>query len=378
MARHAHLGDLIRVKHGYAFSGKEFSEDPELPVVVTPGNFEIGGGFKEANRAKTFAGIYSGEFELDPGDLILSMTDLSKAGDTLGAPAFVPGGRIYLHNQRIGRVVKLPNTDINTDYLGYRLRLQDFRQFILSTATGTTVRHTSPQRIHEFEIDIPSVPTQKSIADVLRALDGKIAANTRTLQVLDSLGEVAVEQRASTISPDRIRSVASIAYGKALPATKRSSGNVLVYGSGGVVGTHNTALVDGPGIVIGRKGTVGALHWADGSHFPIDTTYYVVPKAGVSPYILYYALRKARLNELNSDSAVPGLNRDEAYDQQVRVPSGSASEPLAEQLERQFELARSLRDQSRRLAHTRDQLIPLLMSGKVTVMDIEGNIEDIV
>src|SRR6266536_108335 len=98
------LGDAVEIKHGFAFPGSEFSSNPGYPTVVTPGNFRIGGGFQQT-KLKTFSGDVPDGFVLEPGDLIITMTDLSKTGDTLGYPAFVPGDRTYLHNQRIGKVL---------------------------------------------------------------------------------------------------------------------------------------------------------------------------------------------------------------------------------------------------------------------------------
>ncbi|WP_431839349.1 restriction endonuclease subunit S [Gordonia hongkongensis] len=308
-----------------------------------------------------------------------------KGGDILlareapvGPVVRVPDGGIYAAGQRTTHLRANPEM-VDPRFLYYLLISPEVQQRILAGAMGSTVPHLRVADVKALPLpDLPNPKTQRAIAEILGALDDKIAANQLVVQLLDNIGESAVVQKASTTSSVELRAVADLAYGKALPVASRSTGNVLVYGSGGVVGFHDTALVNGPGIVIGRKGTVGALYWAAGPHFPIDTTYYVVPKQGVSPHILYFALRKARLNELNSDSAVPGLNREEAYGQHVRIPIGSDSEQLANQLQYQFALAASVQDESRRLAETRDRLLPLLMSGKVTIKDIEGDIEDIV
>ena len=98
---HFLLRDLIEIKHGFAFPGDMFSNDLNFPTLVTPGNFRIGGGFIEA-KPKTFTGEPLAEYILRPGDLIITMTDLSKSGDSLGYSAEVPVGRTYLLNQRVG------------------------------------------------------------------------------------------------------------------------------------------------------------------------------------------------------------------------------------------------------------------------------------
>src|SRR5439155_22838295 len=83
------LSKVIAIKHGYAFAGKYFAEEPPRDILLTPGNFAIGGGFK-GDKFKYYRGSVPEEFVLRTGDLLLTMTDLSKQADTLGYPAFVP------------------------------------------------------------------------------------------------------------------------------------------------------------------------------------------------------------------------------------------------------------------------------------------------
>jgi type I restriction enzyme S subunit len=104
------------------------------------------------------------------------------------------------------------------------------------------------------------------------------------------------------------------AYGKGLPRRDRIGGEFPVFGSNGQVDTHNKSIVNGPGIIVGRKGSVGEVIWSDKGFWPIDTTYYVKPKnQDDSLRYWYYQLKTLGLNKLNTHSAIPGLNRDVAY-----------------------------------------------------------------
>ena len=182
------LGSYIRVKHGCAFKGEYFTEAETPYVLVTPGNFAIGGGFL-TNKPKYYAGPVPDDYILQEGDLVVTMTDLSKAGDTLGYPALVPRmlGRRYLHNQRIGLVEIKEGVEADKRFLFYRLRASDYRHHILATASGSTVRHTSPGRIRGFETTLPAITEQRTIAGVLGALDDKIEQNRRTARALERL-----------------------------------------------------------------------------------------------------------------------------------------------------------------------------------------------
>ena len=100
------LAAVMDVKHGFAFPGENIREELPGDILLTPGNFAIGGGFK-GDRFKYFDGEAPTDYVLSEGDLIVTMTDLSKQADTLGYPALVPksGGTRFLHNQRLGKVL---------------------------------------------------------------------------------------------------------------------------------------------------------------------------------------------------------------------------------------------------------------------------------
>lgn len=120
----------------------------------------------------------------------------------------------------------------------------------------------------------------------------------------------------------QLRDVVELAYGKSLPERNRKEGAVPVYGSGGIGGYHSVPLVEGPGVIVGRKGTVGSVYFEKNDFFPIDTVYFVRPYIEkISLEYSYYLLKNLPLASLNSDAAVPGLNRDRAYSLPIRLPS---------------------------------------------------------
>ncbi|MGH7485173.1 MAG: restriction endonuclease subunit S [bacterium] len=187
--RDCSLGDLIDVKHGFAFQGEFIHDDPRGDVLLTPGNFAIGGGFK-GDKFKYFDGPIPSDFILAEGDLLVTMTDLSKQSDTLGFPAFVPSrsdGRRYLHNQRLGKVHVKDNRAVDTRYLHYRLRSASYRHEVLASATGTTVKHTSPERIQRFKFSLPPLPEQRAIARILGTLDDKIELTRQLSGTLEAM-----------------------------------------------------------------------------------------------------------------------------------------------------------------------------------------------
>lgn len=110
-------------------------------------------------------------------------------------------------------------------------------------------------------------------------------------------------------------------YGKNLPEKKREVGEIPVYGSNGVVGYHNKPLINSRGIIIGRKGSAGLVHYSSVPFYPIDTTFFISPdKSNVDFSFLYYLLLSLNLKRLKSDVGVPGLNREMAYKEIVCLP----------------------------------------------------------
>lgn len=306
------------------------------------------------------------------GDLLLSYET------RLGEAALMPSGVRACLGRRMALV--RPHIDVvDPRFLLYYYLSPAFQNLILrNTIHGATVTRIGLTEMPNWEVEVPGLMRQKAIAEVLGALDDKIAANERLLGLTDTWCELEVHRSAVLAEPKPLRDVLTLHYGKALPASTRTEGRVRVYGSGGDVGSHDHALVARSGIVVGRKGTAGVVHWVDGPHFPIDTTFYVEAAPGVVPEILYYILRKVGLGELNSDSAVPGLNRDDAYAQIARVPFDANSSPLASALLSAFESMRALRSENRFLRNTRDELLPLLMSGRISIATAEGEVSNVV
>ena len=132
----------------------------------------------------------------------------------------------------------------------------------------------------------------------------------------------------STWQTKRLGDVLQLNYGKGLPIKRRIEGPIPVYGSNGVVGTHKESIVSRPGLIVGRKGSAGQVHYSNGPFYPIDTTFFVtqddVPDIDLE--FLYYLLKHADLTRIVGDVGVPGLNREMAYMEQVHFPAARAEQ----------------------------------------------------
>ena len=156
-------------------------------------------------------------------------------------------------------------------------------------------------------------------------------------------------------------------YGKALKANDRIEGDFPVFGSGGIIGSHSEAFVQGPGIIVGRKGTVGSVYWSDDAFCPIDTVYFFEPSA-VTLHI-YYTLQN--VDFINTDVAVPGLNRNLAHSRNVLMPCDQVCHSFDEFVKPLHQQISLLQKENKSLQRARDVLLPRLMSGELTVRQLQ-------
>jgi len=182
--REINLGDVIHVKHGFAFKSQYFFNSGEY-VVLTPGNFNEEGGFRlRPDKERFYNGDIPEDYVLNDGDLIVAMTE--QGPGLLGSSALIPEGGKYLHNQRLGLIQDLDDTIIDKKFLYYLFNTRTVRGQISGSASGTKVRHTAPERIYRVKVIVPAdVTEQDRIASILSAYDDLIANNQRRIQLLE-------------------------------------------------------------------------------------------------------------------------------------------------------------------------------------------------
>lgn len=310
-------------------------------------------------------------------------------------------------------VVRADPKRVHPEYLGYVLQSPAFRTHVETRAVGTAIMNLSRDRILGFTLRLPDLPEQSAIAHILGTLDDKIELNRKQNETLEAMARALFKawfvdfepvrakmegrwQRGQSLPglpahlydlfPDRlveselgeipegwetkrVSDYLSLAYGKSLPAGKRQEGIYPVYGSGGLVGFHNEAMINGPTVIVGRKGTVGSLYWEDRPCFPIDTVFYVQPKVPLS--FCYYLLESLPLRDMNTDAAVPGLNRENVYRLEVAAPPRELVSHFAETTSRFRESIAAISKSTEALSQLRDTLLPKLISGELRVPDVE-------
>lgn len=254
----------------------------------------------------------------------------------------------------------------------YLITSTEVRDHAIASMNGSSgrqrVQHDS---LASYEVDLPPIDEQRAIAATLGALDDKIESNRRLRQIVWDLLAAEYNQLAVGSALVEIRQLLGLEYGRSLSADKRMPGKVPVYGSNGITGYHDRELIPGPGIILGRKGSIGEVHWTHGASFPIDTTFYVSPRSGYPLLACYFTLKSAGLRNKNSDSAIPGLNRDTALGVRVPAPPKSVACAWSERREALLDYVDHIERESAGLASLRDALLPELMSGRIRVPEAD-------
>ncbi len=396
------LGDFFKVKHGFAFKGKNITNEKTLDILVTPGNFHIGGGFK-FDKFKYFNADYPQEYILQKNDIVITMTDLSKETDTLGYSAKIPkslNGEKYLHNQRVG-LVQFKNDNANTDYLYWLMRTREYHGYIVGSASGTSIMHTSPTRIENYEFLIPPLPEQKAIAEVLSSLDDKIDLLHRQNKTLEQMAETLFRQWfveeakedweerplgdiLSISSSKRIFYKEYVAYGVPFYRSKE----IIELSNGGVASTElfiteerfneidakfgspkeGDILVTSVGTlgISYRVGTNDKFYFKDGN-LTWFSNFRELPSSIIFCW-LNSSLGKEALNNISIGSTQAALTISGLRQIEIVIPPKGIVQKLNKELEDVYEKIEFNQTQIRTLEKMRDTLLPKLMSGEVKVL----------
>lgn len=189
------VGDLVGLKNGYAFKSQYFTSDSTY-VLTTPGSFYEKGGFRDqGKKTKYYSGPVKPEFIFEGGELITAMTE--QAPGLLGSAAFIPkDGKTYLHNQRLGRLIPYESSSVTLEYLYWYFNAPYLRGRLSATCSGSTVRHTSPDRILNVPIPLPPVREQRNITDSISRHFGVVSNSAISCS---RIVEILVETRSAVL-----------------------------------------------------------------------------------------------------------------------------------------------------------------------------------
>lgn len=404
------LGDVCEIKHGFAYKGKYFSDTPTCDILVTPGNFTLSGGFK-LDKPKFYNGPVEKDYILSKGDLIVTMTDLSKNIDTLGYSALVPEvkGLTFHHNQRIGLVENIAN-NVDKYFLYWIMRTPAYQSFIATHSSGTTVHHTSPKGIGNYIFKLPPLDDQRRIASILSSLDRKIELNNKINADLEEMAQAIFKNWFVDFEPfkdgkfvdselgmipegwkvGRLDEIADVVGGstpsKAKPeyytqkgiawlTPKDLSNHPAVYTSRGEIditeegyNSTSTKLMPKGTVLFTSRAPIGYISIAQNDICTNQGFKSLVPKKAGTCFL--YCFLKYVTPEIENKST--GSTFKEASGSlmkslQVIIPEQNVFEEFEAIVSPLFARIESLEKENSRLSLLRDTLLPRLMSGEIEI-----------
>jgi len=383
------LGDATEMLVGFAFKSAGFLDAEAEGIPLLRGENVQQGYIRWGDKTKKWSvadSVDLDRYRLAEGDVILAM-DRPIVGDGLKMAWIQPGDLPSLLVQRVCRLRGVPGVS-RTKYIRYVLAAPEFSAHIHSITTGANIPHISSRDISAYEFHLPSLNDQARISEVLAAYDDLIATNQRRITLLEDAARLLYREwfvhlrfPGHELVPVRdgvpqgwrrspLDQALFLQRGFDLPNGDRVAGEVPIYSSTGINGFHNEAKAKGPGVVTGRSGTLGVVHYVPNDYWPLNTSLWVKEFRSVSPLLAYFMLTDLKLDQFNSGASVPTLDRKVAHQIPVLIPAGDVNAQFDAIVQPLFDQIHTLNANNATTAQARDLLLPKLMSGQLDVSSI--------
>ncbi len=370
----------------------------------------------------------------ETGDILIS-----SVGNRSGQPYVVKDeGEFYFKDGNIIWISKFKN--LCPDFLCYWLKSKHGQYCLSNVMIGSAQKALTIDSIRNLEVNFPSYTYQKKASHILGSLDDKIELNRQMNQTLESMAQAMfkswfvdfdpvidnalaagnpipepLQKRADIrkqlhnsgqakplpehiqkLFPNSFRLADEMGWvpegwgvgnvgdifelhrGFDLPASKRTTGDYVVYSAGGEHGTHGEYKLDPPGVITGRSGVIGKIHLSLERYWPLNTTLYIREYRHGGPFYSFYVLGNLDLQCLNSGSAVPSLNRNTVHSLPAFLPSHRIIERFEESCIGIFSKLKFLQKENSDLSKLRDTLLPKLISGELRIPEAQEQVKEAV
>lgn len=377
------LGELFAVAAGKTMSAVARAGDNKVPFLRTSNVLWDEIDLSEVDRMSIPDGELAAKL-VEPGDLLVC------EGGEIGRAAIWEGGPTPMSFQNHLHRLRPITDDVDPRFYVYFLQ-SAFTQLGLFEGAGnkTTIPNLSSGRLKALDVPHPPFLEQVAIADALRCVQRARHLNARLLDTTEQLKAAAMQQLFSRglrgeqqketeigLVPDswQVGPLGNLAqFQRGFDITKSSQaqdGTVPVVSSGGVRSFHDVAAVTGPGVVIGRKGSIGSVHYVESDYWPHDTTLWSKDFHGNVPKFVFYRLQLVDMKRLDSGATNPALNRNFLHTEVISWPDVEAQQEIVDvldALDRKADLNRRKRDVLDQLFKS---LLHKLMTGEVSVDDL--------
>ena len=321
-------------------------------------------------------------FSIDEGDIVIA-----SSGNSWGKSAKVSREHLpLLLNTSVIRFKTLDSNILNLEYLWHFVNSTLFLKQIEFLITGSAQPNFGPYHLGKIKLLLPSLTEQQKIAEILSTVDEHIE-NTEQLiektkelkkglmqQLLTKgightefkqteLGEIPVDWEVKSF-----KDVMVLQRGFDLPTQQRIAGFTPILSANGITGNHNEAKVKGPGIVTGRSGTIGKVHYIERDFWPLNTALYVKEMYNNDSKFLFYFLISFGLEKYSTGTGVPTLNRNDVHKIKVAVPrSIEEQQKIASILSSVDNQIENYKQEKEKYLELKKGLMQQLLTGKIRV-----------
>lgn len=366
------LGELLQIKHGYAFKSENYVERSKY-ALVTLANISNSNNFQYNPEKTTYYGAdFPREFMLQTDDLIMPLTE--QVIGLFGNSAFVPEieGIQFVLNQRVGKVI--PEKDkADKYYLHYLLSTEMVREQLEYRASGTRQRNISPDDVYDVTVFVPDIDTQRRIGITLYNLEKKINLNNIINECLQQmayktymhlfsgrkingkLGDILIEKPKS-----------SVQVGQA----KDAVGEFPFFTSGDAILKWPEALVEGRNCYLNTGGNAGVKFYAGKSAYSTDT-WCITAKNNLSDYLyLFLESIKPELNKkFFQGTGLKHLQKPLLKERPIYIPSRNEIEAFNRKVQPWLSMVSENMRETQQLTGLKDWLLPILLNGQAVIAD---------
>lgn len=312
------LEEVCDVLNGFAFKSYKYVDSGIRVIRIT--NVQKGVIVDESPQFYPLESMSElSKFMLKEDDLLLSLTgNVGRVG--LLQKYLLPAAL----NQRVA-CLRIRNEEfLSKRFLFQFLNSDFFEDLCIRSAKGIAQKNLSTKWLSDFTLPIPPLPTQHQIVAELDTLNSIIDKKKEQLNELDNLAQATFyDMFGDPVENEKgwekvpFNKVMTLKRGYDLPIQDRIDGNVPIMASNGVLGYHNIHKVEGPGVVTGRSGTLGLVHYVQNDYWPLNTALYVQKMNGNNPIYLLYLLKTFDLKRFSRGAGVPTLNRNLVHAEKV-------------------------------------------------------------
>lgn len=277
--------------------------------------------------------------------------------------------------------VTIDSEKADSRFVFFQLQHPDTVGWVEKHAVGATMLNLNTTILSSVPIRLPALEIQKRIADILSAYDDLIENNQKQIKLLEEAAQRLYKEwfvdlrfpgHENTKIVDGVpegwhwgllQELINVNYGKDHKKAPES-GDVSVYGSGGLMRKCNKSLFSGEAVLIPRKGSLNNIMYVDETFWTVDTMFYATMKQPHTAIFVYFFVKSFDMYSMNIGAAVPSMTTKILDAMNVLIPKDEILGKFDKQAKVCFDKIKTLQRQNEQLRKARDLLLPKLMSGE--------------